>query len=72
MKPLALMERAISNSSEVGALALDMFTGPGSTLIACERIGRRCATLELDPRYADVIPARWERFSGQTPERIDG
>jgi DNA modification methylase len=58
------MERAISNSSEVGALALDMFTGSGSTLIACERIGRRCATLELDPRYADVIPARWERFSG--------
>jgi len=66
------MERAISNSSEVGAPVVDMFAGSDSTLSACERIGRRCAALELDPRYADVILARWERFSGQTPERIDG
>jgi DNA modification methylase len=72
MKPLALMQRAIANSSKPGDLVLDLFAGSGSTLIACERTGRRCAALELDPRYADVVLARWERFSGQTAERVDG
>jgi DNA modification methylase len=72
MKPLALMERAIANSSKPGDLVLDLFAGSGSTLIACERTGRRCAALELDPRYVDVVLARWERFSGEKAERIDG
>ena len=72
MKPLPLMERAIANSSVSGDLVLDLFAGSGSTLIAAERTGRRCAALELDPRYADVILARFERFSGQGAERIDG
>ena len=72
MKPLPLMERAIGNSSESGDLVLDLFAGSGSTLIACERTGRRCAAMELDPRYADVILARWERFVGDVAERIDG
>jgi DNA modification methylase len=72
MKPLALMERAIANSSEPGGLVLDAFAGSGSTLIACERTGRRCAALELDPRYVDVVLARFERFSGSVAERIDG
>jgi ParB/RepB/Spo0J family partition protein len=72
MKPLPLMERAIANSSVPGDLVLDLFAGSGSTLIACERTGRKCVALELDPRYADVALARWERFSGQTAERIDG
>jgi DNA modification methylase len=72
MKPLPLMERAIANSSVSGALVLDLFAGSGSTLIACERTGRRCAALELDPRYTDVILARFERFSGLVAERIDG
>ena len=72
MKPLPLMERAIANSSVSGDLVLDLFGGSGSTLIAAERTGRRCAALELDPRYADVILSRWERFSGSAAERIDG
>jgi DNA modification methylase len=72
MKPLPLMERAIANSSKAGDLVLDTFAGSGSTLIACERTGRRCAALELDPRYVDVVLARFERFSDQTAERIDG
>jgi DNA modification methylase len=72
MKPLPLMERAIANSSVSGDLVLDLFAGSGSTLIACERTGRRCAALELDPRYADVILGRFERFSGSVAERIDG
>jgi DNA modification methylase len=66
------MERAIANSSVNGDLVLDLFAGSGSTLIAAERTGRRCAALELDPRYADVVLTRWERFSGDAAERIDG
>jgi DNA modification methylase len=72
MKPLALMERAIANSSRPGALVLDIFAGSGSTLIAAERTGRRCAALELDPLYVDVTIARWERFAGGRAVRIDG
>ena len=71
MKPLPLMERAIDNSSRPGALVLDPFAGSGSTLIAAERTGRVCAAVELDPRYCDVILARWEAFSGGQAERLD-
>jgi DNA modification methylase len=71
-KPLPLMERAIANSSTAGDLVLDAFLGSGSTLVACERTGRICAGIELDPVYADVVLARFERFSGQVAERIDG
>jgi DNA modification methylase len=66
------MERAIANSSVSGDLVLDPFAGSGSTLIAAERTGRLFAGIELDPVYADVILARWERFAGDTAERIDG
>ena len=72
MKPLPLMERAISNSSRAGDLVLDAFAGSGSTLVACERTGRLCAGIEIDPVYADVALARWERFSGEGAERLDG
>jgi DNA modification methylase len=72
MKPLALIERAINNSSEAGALVLDPFMGSGSTLIACERTGRISAGIEIDPRYCDVIVARWEAFTGLNAEKADG
>ena len=72
MKPLPLMERAIANSSKAGDLVLDLFAGSGSTLVACERTGRVCAGIEIDPLYGDVILARWERFSGSVAARIDG
>jgi len=71
MKPLPLMERAIANSSKPGDLVLDPFLGSGSTLIACERTGRVCAGIELDPVYAEVAVQRWERFSGLDAERVD-
>jgi DNA modification methylase len=70
-KPLALMERAIANSSKAGDLILDPFLGSGSTLIACERTGRICAGIEIDLVYADVALARWERFGGLEAERLD-
>ena len=72
MKPLGLMERAISNSSVEGDAVLDPFLGAGSTLIAAERTGRACLGLELDPRYCGVSLARWEAFTGEQVERVDG
>ena len=72
MKPLRLMERAIDNSSRQDDVILDLFLGSGSTLIAAERTGRACFGLELDPRYCDVSLARWEAFTGERAERIDG
>ncbi|KAG8290533.1 hypothetical protein J6590_079668 [Homalodisca vitripennis] len=53
MKPVELMERAIVNSSRSGDIVLDPFSGSGSTLIACERTGRICRTIELDSKFVD-------------------
>jgi DNA modification methylase len=65
MKPVELMERAITNSSVLGAVVLDPFGGSGSTLIACEATERRARLLELDPKYVDVIVKRWQNYMGQ-------
>jgi DNA modification methylase len=65
MKPLPLIERAIQNSSNTGDIVLDLFLGSGSTVIACERTGRACYGMELEPLYVDVAIARWEAFTGQ-------
>ena len=73
MKPLPLMERAIANSSVAREIwCWTCSRDRAAPLSPAERTGRRCAALELDPRYADVILARFERFSGQGAERIDG
>lgn len=71
MKPVRLMARQVANSSKRGWLVLDLFGGSGSTLMACEQLGRRCYTMELDPHYCDVILERWERFTGRTAERVE-
>jgi DNA modification methylase len=65
MKPLALVERALTNSSREGDRVLDLFLGSGSTIMAAERAGRICLGVELDPLYCDVIVARWEAFTGE-------
>lgn len=65
MKPIPLIAYQIENSSKEGDLVLDMFGGSGSTLIACEKLGRKCMTMELDPHYCDVIISRWEEMTGQ-------
>jgi DNA modification methylase len=69
MKPIELVERALTNSSQPGDRVLDLFLGSGSTLIAAERTGRVCLGVELDPWYVDVAVARWEQFTGQTSTR---
>jgi len=65
MKPVALIEKAISNSSLSDAIVLDPFAGSGSTLIACQKTGRHARLLELDPQYVDVIVRRWQDFTGR-------
>ncbi|WP_168464778.1 DNA modification methylase [Wolbachia endosymbiont of Ctenocephalides felis wCfeT] len=65
MKPVELMERAIINSSRPGDIVLDPFSGSGSTLIACERTGRICRTIELDPIFVDVTVKRWQVYTGR-------
>jgi DNA modification methylase len=65
MKPVALVERAIRNSSKSRDIVLDCFAGSGSILIACERAGRRARLIELDPRYCDVVVRRWEAWTGE-------
>jgi DNA modification methylase len=70
-KPVALIEKAIQNSSQSGHIVLDLFGGSGSTLIACEKTGRKARLIELDPRYCDVIVARWEAATGKKAELIN-
>jgi DNA modification methylase len=60
-----LMERAIRNSSQGGELVLDPFGGSGSTLIACEKTGRKARLLEIAPLYVDVAVRRWQQFTGK-------
>ena len=69
MKPIELIARALRNSSKPGDVILDPFGGSGSTLIACEQLGRSCYTMELDPRYCDVIVERWQNFTGKKAKR---
>ena len=66
MKPIALMDRALKNSSKGEDIVLDVFGGAGSTLIACEQLGRICYMMELDPRYCDVIRKRYAQFMGES------
>ena len=69
MKPVELVERAVRNSSKTQDLVLDPFGGSGTTLIACEKAGRRARLIELDPKYVDVIVKRWQDFTGKEAKR---
>jgi len=50
---------------------IDPFLGSGSTLIACEKTGRKCYGMEIDPHYCDVIVKRWEDYTGNKAERFE-
>ena len=63
-KPVALCAKYIQLYSKNNVL--DMFGGSGSTMIACEQLGRKCYMSEIDPHYCDVIIDRWEKFTGKT------
>ncbi len=70
MKPIPLIENALNYSSKVNMIVLDLFLGSGSTLIAAEKLKRKCYGMELDEKYCDVIIERWEQFTGQTAKKI--
>jgi DNA modification methylase len=65
MKPVELIERALANSSKSRDTVLDTFGGSGSTLIACEKTGRYCRLIEIEPRYVDTAIVRWQNFTGK-------
>jgi DNA modification methylase len=64
-KPLELMRRPIVNHTPRGGLVYDPFLGSGTTLMAAEATKRICCGLELDPKYVDLIIARWQQVSGK-------
>jgi DNA modification methylase len=70
MKPVELVCQAIQNSSKSKDIILDSFGGSGSTIIACEKLGRQARLIELDPKYCDVIVKRWEDFTGRKAEHL--
>jgi DNA modification methylase len=65
MKPVALIERLVRNSSARGNVILDVFGGSGTTVIACENLNRSARVIELDPAYCDVIVKRWQDYTGK-------
>jgi DNA modification methylase len=70
MKPVDLIIFALSKWQS--GKVLDLFLGSGSTLIACEKTNRKCYGMELDPHYCDVIIKRWEDYTGQKAELLNG
>jgi len=64
VKPVALVADAILDCSRRDDIVLDAFLGSGSTLIACERTGRRCYGIEIDPLYVDTAIRRWQKHTG--------
>lgn len=70
-KLVELVTAMLANSTLVGDVVYEPFVGSGSTLMACERLSRRCHAIEVDQCYCDVVLRRWERFTGQTAQRVD-
>ena len=66
VKPVAMVADAILDCSARGDVVLDPFMGSGTTLIAAERVGRRCYGMEIDPLYVDTIIRRWQAYTGET------
>lgn len=64
IKPLRLIVPRVAISSDEGDIVVDMFCGSGSTLIACEKLNRRCFTVEWDPEYCNETINRWEALTG--------
>ncbi len=71
MKPVALVALAVQNSSKGEDIVLDPFLGSGTTLIACEQLGRTCYGMEISPQYCQVIIDRWEKLTGQKAGKVD-
>lgn len=66
-KPVEIMSRPIRNHD--APEIYDPFVGSGTTMIACEKLGRRCFAMDIEPRYVDLAVRRWEEFTGRPAER---
>lgn len=69
-KRVELPAKFIEHYSTANDVVLDLFGGSGTTLIACEQMKRKCRMMEFDEHYADVIIARWEKFTGNQAKKI--
>ena len=72
MKPVKLFDYQIKNNTKGGDCVLDLFSGSGTTIMACEQNGRSAYCMEYDPRYVDVIIDRWEKFTNQKAVLLNG
>lgn len=72
MKPLALVQKALENSSLPGDRVLDLFGGAGSTLLACEHTRRQAYLIEIEPNYVDATIRRWQQHTGKSAILSDG
>lgn len=70
-KPVALMSEFVEVATDRKGPVLDFFGGSGSTLIACEKLGRRCFMMEIEPKFAQIIVERWQRETGRKAERVE-
>ena len=61
-KPLEAIDRIVQASSSESELVIDFFAHSGTTLLSCERLGRRCFTADVDPVYCEIVIRRLERF----------
>lgn len=71
MKPVGLFTYQIENSSKLGDIVLDSFAGSGTTMVACEKMGRKAMLMELDPKYCDVIIRRYIQESGNLDLKVE-
>lgn len=70
-KPLAMWSDLIENYSDLGQVILELFSGSGTTIIACENLGRKCRAVEISPSYVAVAIERWAQHTGGTPELME-
>ena len=69
-KPVGLHSELLLEYSKEEEVIMDLFGGSGTTLIACEKTGRKCLMMELDATYCDVIIKRWEAFTGNKAQKL--
>lgn len=72
MFPVELPWRCIKMHSDKGEIVLEPFSGSGTTIIACEQTDRVCYAMEKTPEYCDLAVRRWEEFTNQKAELIQG
>ena len=71
-KPVELIEALVGPATNREMVVLDVFGGSGTTLIACEKLNRKCRMMEIDPIYCQVIIDRWEKYTNKKVVKLNG